>query len=389
MWDIPSLGVNISVGCQKQVMKEAISVKFRSNRLSADHSVARIVPFQQNLPSQLSYGSMRVAVKRGSTLYHLHGDHLGSTSLTTRGSSETASRADFAYGAERSSSGDLQTDRTFTGQKRDATGLMYYNARDYDPALGTFVSPDSMVPGAGQVINYNRFLYARGNPLKYSDPSGYIPVKPTGPPVKGSPWEEEFYWKNRWYEARGWAYNPGTNHWDRSIPNRFADLQIWAEYVDDLLTDLQEDPSKLSFKDWKYVGRIVLAEEIYRRRPEGASSFGLMGDYSPVASFLGDFGVFIDKSGNVAFGHSLGAGASTGLNVDVALYVQNFPTASSYRCISRLHGTCWRIFWGRPISRIGRGGKSGKRGGEKETYHRRNSLLANCVGKGKHPNSPP
>ena len=61
---------------------------------------------------------------------------------------------------------------------------MYYNARDYDPALGTFVSPDSMVPGAGQVINYNRFLYARGNPLKYSDPSGYIPVKPTGPPVK-------------------------------------------------------------------------------------------------------------------------------------------------------------------------------------------------------------
>ena len=54
-------------------------------------------------------------MKRGITLFHLHGDHLGSTSLTTRGSTETASRADYAYGAERSATGDLQTDRTFTG----------------------------------------------------------------------------------------------------------------------------------------------------------------------------------------------------------------------------------------------------------------------------------
>ena len=65
--------------------------------------------------SHYSFGGLRVAVKRGSTLYHLHGDHLGSTSLTTRGSAETASRADYAYGAERSASGDLKTDHTFTG----------------------------------------------------------------------------------------------------------------------------------------------------------------------------------------------------------------------------------------------------------------------------------
>ena len=35
--------------------------------------------------SHYSFGGLRVAVKRGSTLYHLHGDHLGSTSLTTTG----------------------------------------------------------------------------------------------------------------------------------------------------------------------------------------------------------------------------------------------------------------------------------------------------------------
>ena len=123
--------------------------------------------------SHYSFGGLRIAVKRGSALYHLHGDHLGSTSLTMAGSAVEASRAYYAYGSERAASGDLQTDRTFTGQKRDATGLLYYNARYYDPALGTFISPDSLVPNPARVLDYNRFLYARGNPLRYTDPTGH------------------------------------------------------------------------------------------------------------------------------------------------------------------------------------------------------------------------
>ena len=125
--------------------------------------------------SHYSFGGLRIAVKRGSALYHLHGDHLGSTSLTTAGSVVEASRAYYAYGSERSASGDLRTDRTFTGQKSDATGLLYYNARYYDPALGTFISPDTIVPDPGRLIDYNRFLYVRGNPLKYTDPSRHCP----------------------------------------------------------------------------------------------------------------------------------------------------------------------------------------------------------------------
>ncbi len=134
--------------------------------------------------SHYSFGGLRVAVKRGSTLYHVHGDHLGSTSMTTAGSVVEGSRAYYPYGAQRSASGTLRTDRTFTGQKEDGTGLLYYNARYYDPALGTFISPDSVVPDPGRVIDYNRFLYARGNPLKYSDPTGRFPFGPD--------WEREF-----------------------------------------------------------------------------------------------------------------------------------------------------------------------------------------------------
>ena len=275
---------------------------------------------------------MRIAVKRGNTLYHLHGDHLGITSLTTAGSAVEARRAYYAYGAERSATGDLQTDRTFTGQKSDATGLLYYNARYYDPTLGTFISPDSLVPGAGQVINYNRFLYVRGNPLKYTDPSGYAydsGGSDTGECSTRECWEEKWYWNNRWYEAHGFGYNPETDHWDRPIPNRFADIQIWADYVGELAGDLQEDPSQLSWQDWTYVARMGVASEIYRRLPEGATSVGVMGDVSIFANFLGDWGLFIDKSGNVAFGGSVGFGGATGINGDASAYVQYFPTASS------------------------------------------------------------
>ena len=179
--------------------------------------------------SHYSFGGLRVAVKRGGALYHLHGDHLGSTSLTTAGSVVEGSRAYYAYGSERSVSGDLKTDRTFTGQKSDATGLLYYNARYYDPTLGTFISPDSLVPGAGQVINYNRFLYVRGNPLKYTDPSGHIAVEPQGPGPSATPDEIDWYWKNRWYEAHGWGWD--GSHWSRRTKPRFEDMSILQDVL--------------------------------------------------------------------------------------------------------------------------------------------------------------
>ena len=52
------------------------------------------------------------------------------------------------------------------------------NARYYDPQLGALLSPDTVVPDAGAVIDYNRYLYARGNPLRYADPSGHCEETP-------------------------------------------------------------------------------------------------------------------------------------------------------------------------------------------------------------------
>ena len=54
----------------------------------------------------------------------------------------------------------------------DGSGLYYYNARYYDPVIGQFVSPDTLVPEPGRVFGYNRYMYTMGNPLNFNDPSG-------------------------------------------------------------------------------------------------------------------------------------------------------------------------------------------------------------------------
>jgi RHS repeat-associated protein len=55
-------------------------------------------------------------------------------------------------------------------------GLMFYNARMYDPALGRFTSADSIVPAGVQ--GYDRYAYTNNNPVKYVDPSGHSSADP-------------------------------------------------------------------------------------------------------------------------------------------------------------------------------------------------------------------
>jgi len=68
------------------------------------------------------------------------------------------------------------TDRLFTGQRLDnSTGLYYYNARYYDPHLGRFIQPDSLVPDPLNPQAWNRFSYVYNNPASYVDPGGHQP----------------------------------------------------------------------------------------------------------------------------------------------------------------------------------------------------------------------
>jgi len=103
--------------------------------------------------------AMRVRTNSTNVVYYLHPDHLGSTSLATCGSGSACGGNGAAipnsrtwykpYGELRAGGSTLPTDYTYTGQRTEVgVGLMDYRARWYSPALGRFVSGDTVVPGA-------------------------------------------------------------------------------------------------------------------------------------------------------------------------------------------------------------------------------------------------
>ncbi|WP_111979301.1 RHS repeat-associated core domain-containing protein [Algibacillus agarilyticus] len=58
----------------------------------------------------------------------------------------------------------------YTGHVKDDSGLVYMQARYYDPVIGRFLSNDPV--GYSNVHNFNRYAYANNNPYKFVDPDG-------------------------------------------------------------------------------------------------------------------------------------------------------------------------------------------------------------------------
>lgn len=53
------------------------------------------------------------------------------------------------------------------------TGFYFYNARHYDPSLAHFVTADTVIDGEYTTQGWNRYMYCKGNPVLYKDPSGH------------------------------------------------------------------------------------------------------------------------------------------------------------------------------------------------------------------------
>ncbi len=160
--------------------------------LSATEVQARYLAQPENADTMHYYlGGKEVAFKRGSTLCFPLQDHLkGIAVITNSAGSVVESTTYYPYGQTRSG-GITSTDRAFTGQRLDSTGLYYYGARYYDPNIGRFVSPDTIVQNYRKPASFNRYAYAFDNPLKYTDPSGHVNVSDIG----GGGWPKPPWWK--------------------------------------------------------------------------------------------------------------------------------------------------------------------------------------------------
>jgi len=83
--------------------------------------------------------------------------------------------------------------------------LYDYGARFYDPALGRFLSADTVVPEPGNPQALNRYSYVLNNPLGHTDPTGYLPEssvqgEPSRKKDKYAPFFQEYPYARELYK---------------------------------------------------------------------------------------------------------------------------------------------------------------------------------------------
>jgi RHS repeat-associated protein len=114
----------------------------------------------------------------GSSIEVYHTDGLGSVRALTNGSGALVqTQATDEFGVPTGSLGSSGQPFGYTGEQRDATGLVYLRARMYDPATGRFVQRDPWAGATTAPISLHRYAYVANNPVNAVDPDGLDPWK--------------------------------------------------------------------------------------------------------------------------------------------------------------------------------------------------------------------
>lgn len=138
-------------------------------------------------------GTQRVAqISSTQGTSYFTNDHLGSAALMTDTTgAQVQSMTYLPFGGTFQSNGTKSSAWRYTGQRQDdSTGLYYYNARYYDPTLGRFLTPDTIVQSPYDPQFLNRYTYCRNNPINLVDPTGHRTDE------HGNPIAIPLYWRN-------------------------------------------------------------------------------------------------------------------------------------------------------------------------------------------------
>ena len=122
-------------------------------------------------------GDVLVArVNPDGSKWFYHPDHLGSTSLITNESGDVVEYTSYLpFGGVLE--GGESDKKLYENKELDETGLYYYGFRYYDPSKRIFLRADDMIPDAYDPQQLNRYMFERGNPYFYTDPSGHWTVQ--------------------------------------------------------------------------------------------------------------------------------------------------------------------------------------------------------------------
>ena len=98
--------------------------------------------------------------------------------------------------------------------------MAYGTGQWEEEVLGQFLAPDTIVPAAGNALDYHRYAYTRFNPVRYEDDSGHCATLANGQADEND--------ADCWRLARtiGNLWNV-TDYWR----TRFGELDVWNNHV--------------------------------------------------------------------------------------------------------------------------------------------------------------
>ncbi|MFC8536777.1 RHS repeat domain-containing protein [Streptomyces sp. NPDC057249] len=304
-----------------------------------------------------------IATRTGSTISYLISDHQGTAMTAVAvGTLVITRRKQLPFGQLRTQQSTAFGNHGFVGGTNDPTGLTHLGAREYDPALGRFLSVDPVID-ISQPAQMNAYSYAHNSPLTLSDPTGLCPADlcGNGYPIGGTgqtKGDKTRYTKNtstgnRWtlgpYVSKSGKLVtfPGKKSKQQSDAARRAQAALAAarKAKERREMGVKETLSQMTFGNLKKlwnsytsgdsagrclsgsVGAIVGVTGqvclVTTKRPDGKTDYGLSANYGAEFMSVG-LGAQYEMYGSNADdfdqlrGDSTGANASVGLGVEVS-----------------------------------------------------------------------
>jgi|GEM_PF-3058864 len=264
-----------------------------------------------NTPSGIS--AILESTSSYDSIFYIHTDILGSYDVITDDQGGIRERLSFdPWGRRRNTSSwdytgvpaSFKFDRGFTGHEHlDDFSLINMNGRMYDPILAMFLSPDPFIRSPCETQNFNRYAYVLNNPLKYTDPSGYVPTPYTDGDGNLIYYYDdetgELIWASEIIGRESYYFGPGWSSVTTSPQYRQGGAYEWVSEV----KQVGEEYTVAIFPDGKVKWirspelATVMSKNFYQIESDREANFGLRVKYGLNIGYHSPFGSFYIENG--------------------------------------------------------------------------------------------